>query len=273
MGEIMNYKVMIFDIDGTLVDDDHNFSDRTKEAIKRLYDQGIILGLASGRTIGQLQQHAKEWGLEGYFKVLIALNGASLYDGINNKEYDFFRLKREWIKEIIEMMQVYKEDAKCHIYNDELTIFFKEDEDFRKYKMTGRKVIAAETIDEMCQYEVPKVLFKTTLEKSEEIESYAKAHCTENYEVVRTQPIYLEFVCRGCTKAYGLKYFCEHNNIDLKDVVSFGDTSNDNNMLEVSGLGVCLANGSEDTKKIADVVTKEDNNHDGLAKFIEENLL
>ena len=49
---------------------------------------------------------------------------------------------------------------------------FKEDEDFRKYKMTGRKVIAAETIDEMCQYEVPKVLFKTTLEKSEEIESY-----------------------------------------------------------------------------------------------------
>ena len=44
-------------------------------------------------------------------------------------------------------------------------------------------------------------------------------------------------------------------------------------MLEVSGLGVCLANGSEDTKKIADVVTKEDNNHDGLAKFIEENLL
>ena len=37
MGEIMNYKVMIFDIDGTLVDDDHNFTNRTKEAIKRLF--------------------------------------------------------------------------------------------------------------------------------------------------------------------------------------------------------------------------------------------
>ena len=269
----MKYNFMVFDIDGTLVDDNHGFSDFTREVIKELYDKGVILGLASGRTIGQLKGHAKEWGLENYFKVLIALNGASLYDGINDKNYDFFKLKREWIKEIIEKMQIYHNEARCHIYNDELTMFFEDDEDYKNYMLSGRKVIAAKTIDDMCQYEVPKVLFKTELEKSDEIEEYAKTICNENYEVVRTQPIYLEFMPKGCTKAYSLMRFLEIHGIKNESVASFGDTSNDNEMLKISGLGVCLANGSDDTKRIADVITEYDNNHDGLARYIKENLL
>ena len=67
--------------------------------------------------------------------------------------------------------------------------------------------------------------------------------------------------------------FLEIHGIKNESVASFGDTSNDNEMLKISGLGVCLANGSDDTKRIADVITEYDNNHDGLARYIKENLL
>lgn len=62
-------------------------------------------------------------------------------------------------------------------------------------------------------------------------------------------------------------------NLDIKKVVSFGDTTNDNEMLQVAGWGVCLANGSADTKMVADDITVLDNDHDGLAAYIEEKYL
>ena len=44
---------------------------------------------------------------------------------------------------------------------------------------------------------------------------------------------------------------------------------NDRDMLEKCGLGVCMINGDDETKKISDVITQYDNNHDGVAKYIE----
>ena len=54
----------------------------------------------------------------------------------------------------------------------------------------------------------------------------------------------------------------------MKDVVAFGDMSNDNPMLLAAGTGVCLKNGAQDTKDCADYITDYTNNEDGLAKFI-----
>ena len=56
-------------------------------------------------------------------------------------------------------------------------------------------------------------------------------------------------------------------------MVAFGDTTNDNDMLQYSGLGVCMSNGSDDTKAIADDITKCSNDKDGFAQYMEENFL
>ena len=53
-------------------------------------------------------------------------------------------------------------------------------------------------------------------------------------------------------------------------MVAFGDTTNDNDMLQYSGLGVCMSNGSDDTKAIADDITKCSNDEDGFAQYMEE---
>lgn len=53
----------------------------------------------------------------------------------------------------------------------------------------------------------------------------------------------------------------------LDKVVAFGDTTNDNTMLEINGYGVCLQNGSEITKAIADAITEYLCNEDGLGTY------
>lgn len=88
--------------------------------------------------------------------------------------------------------------------------------------------------------------------------------------VLCIQSTLLEFCDKRINKGYGLKKICELNDLDIKDVMAFGDTSNDNDMLKVAGCGVCMINGTDDTKACANAITKQDNDHDGLAIYLEE---
>ena len=56
----------------------------------------------------------------------------------------------------------------------------------------------------------------------------------------------------------------------MKDIVVFGDNSNDNEMLLESGIGYAMKNGMAGTKELADRVTKYDNNHEGVLETIDE---
>ena len=55
--------------------------------------------------------------------------------------------------------------------------------------------------------------------------------------------------------------------------MAFGDSMNDESMIEKCGYGVAMANGNPYIKKIADFVTDKTNNEDGVADFIEKYVL
>ena len=94
---ITKVKMIVADIDGTLVNSKHELTDKTKDVIKELHDRGILFGIASGRAIdGQLEYRAKEWGFDFQFDIIIGMNGSQLFDGINNIRTDQFLLKKEY---------------------------------------------------------------------------------------------------------------------------------------------------------------------------------
>lgn len=64
----------------------------------------------------------------------------------------------------------------------------------------------------------------------------------------------------------------ELHQLSMENLCTFGDADNDYDMTLHAGLGVVMANGSELTKGAADAIT-DDNNHDGIAKFIEKTFL
>ncbi|KAF9987275.1 hypothetical protein BGZ75_000843 [Mortierella antarctica] len=79
---------------------------------------------------------------------------------------------------------------------------------------------------------------------------------------------FLEISAAGVNKGLGLEKYCEANQIAREDVVAFGDLLNDAEMLQFAGLGLCMGNGHEDMKRLADRVIGT-NAEDGLAKEVE----
>lgn len=71
-------------------------------------------------------------------------------------------------------------------------------------------------------------------------------------------------------KAYSLKHLLEILGIGREEMVCCGDSFNDISMIQYAGLGVAMANAQEKLKDVANYITENDNDHDGIAEVIEK---
>lgn len=264
-----NIKLIVCDIDGTLVRTDRVLTSVTKQMIQRIHDAGLYFSIASGRSVRQqLHKQAKDWGLDFEFELLIGMNGSEMYDGINNKYHDYYKLKREWLKEIIELMEPF--DLNPFLYSNGQMLSRKIDDTTKASSKRNRtNVRVAKDISELYAEENAKIMFRIDEDRMDEIVAYVNDHPSPHYKAFKTQTTMLEFTDSRVSKSVALIEFCNINNISLDQVISFGDMTNDNDLLEVSGIGVCLLNGSDDTKAVADIITEKTNDEDGFAHFME----
>lgn len=264
-------KLVICDIDGTLIVKHETLTPRAKKAINELRQKGIYFGVASGRPLYQIRYSLNEWGFND-FDIIIGLNGSSLWNGIEQKEYSYYKMKKEWIKETIDLMKPFPSNPS--IYKENKQLFFKEDEMFRMYaEKTGLEVEVAKSIEDLYQEDNAKIMFRVSELDMPEIEKMVKRHHSDSFVGFKTSPIMMEFCDKRINKGDALIKFCQMNNISLNEVVAFGDTTNDNEMLITAGLGVCMHNGSEDTKSIADCITEKNCDEDGWADYMEQHIM
>lgn len=88
-------------------------------------------------------------------------------------------------------------------------------------------------------------------------------------KIMRSSPILLEIMDKTVSKAEGIKIMLEHFGLKANQSIAFGDNYNDLDMLELAGVGVAMNNAPDDVKKTASAVT-DDNNHDGIYKFLQK---
>ncbi len=272
MSEIKDLKLVICDIDGTLVTDKRELTPLTKQVVLALHQKGIGFGLASGRDVTELKYLANKWELGFPFDAVIGMNGAQLWDELNHKRYDYYMMKREWLKEVLDIMRPFDLNPYI-IVDDKLYCKREDDQIFASAKRNGTKIIVVKDESDFYKRENPKIMFKIKEDKIDAIMEYAKERISGNYTAFKTQPIMLEFCDKRTDKGYALKEYARLNNLDLKYVIAFGDMTNDNGMLKTAGYGVCLINGADDTKEAADYITEYDNDHDGFARFIIDNKI
>lgn len=265
-----NIKVISSDIDGTIIDKTHEITPIAASTIKKIQDKGIIFGLASGRPVEDIMNKYKEWGLENQFDFLIGYNGGELWDKKTNKKYEFNKLKKEWLKEIVELMN--KFDVNTHIYKPGIYLSSVETDRawYSSYK-NKRQFVVAKSLDEFYDAENCGIMFRCKLIDMPKIEEMF-SKLDKPYVGFKTQPDMFEFSSKESNKGYALKEFMKLHNINPNDVLAIGDTTNDNEMLKVCH-GVCMKNGSEDTKKCAEMITKKNDNENGFVDFIEEYIL
>lgn len=85
-------------------------------------------------------------------------------------------------------------------------------------------------------------------------------------------PQFLDLMPKGINKGKSILEIADYYKIDHKDTYAFGDETNDIEMIKMAGVGVAMGNASEYVKKIADFVTKS-NDEDGIAHFVNEFII
>lgn len=86
---------------------------------------------------------------------------------------------------------------------------------------------------------------------------------------VKSSPILLEIFSKEVNKGEAVKFFINYKKVPVNDTFGFGDNFNDQEMLKMVGNSVVMGNAPDELKKHADHVTL-DNNHDGIAAFLNQ---
>lgn len=264
-------RLVLCDIDGTLLNSDKVLTDKTKQAIHRLKGQGIYFGIASGRPYSGVAQKIQDWGIQEDVDVLVTMNGVELWDGVHQKMHRYFLLKKEAIQEILETYAPL--DLNPCIYMDKHLYCRRVEYPCERSALHNALTLNLVDNNEFFwQEDHEKILFTVDPIRMPEVEAFYEAHKPTGYRGFKSQADLFEFVDERVSKSYGIARFCELNGFTIEEVAAFGDTTNDIEMLRDCGLGICMENGTDDAKCVSNVITRS-NDEDGVAWFIENELL
>ena len=260
------------DLDGTLLDSHKQVSEETRKVLRELKNRGILFGIASGRPVESGQILVHDWGLENDISFLIGMNGGALYDMRTKAKHKYYQLSGDKILEIMEHFKDMDVIFQCMLGNDRFVS--KSTEKTRAHaKLFCEHEHEVDLQEFLPGREIDKLILFLDPELMPAVRQRATTFSDPAYTSMQTADNLYEYMDPRINKGFGIEKACKHYGITPDHVVAFGDAENDEAMIETVGLGVAMANASDELKKIADVVLKETNDQDGLAHFVENVVL
>eukprot|EP01113_Clastostelium_recurvatum_P007210 TRINITY_DN13346_c0_g1_i2.p1 TRINITY_DN13346_c0_g1~~TRINITY_DN13346_c0_g1_i2.p1 ORF type:complete len:296 (-),score=38.17 TRINITY_DN13346_c0_g1_i2:50-913(-) len=276
-----HYKLIISDLDGTLLDDAKNVAPRTVKALKHITEKhSVLMVLASGRASYLIEPTAVQLA-DATDCYLIAYNGAVGFTMNKDKRRQIFcsALPPADLGRIMDVctsrglaLNIYlpdKVNMKDTPENRPLAELYSE--------MTGATYNFVESYDQLKGVTTPKCLIICKTESMcdtlmEEMTtlfpqlSVVKSNC----KTPQKELYFVEFLQSGVDKGWALKQICQHLQISLDDTLAFGDAENDLSMLRTAGRSICMANGAQVCKDASHKVSQFTNNEDAVARELEE---
>ncbi|MCX8515321.1 MAG: Cof-type HAD-IIB family hydrolase [Burkholderiales bacterium] len=249
------YKLIAFDIDGTIVDSNNKVCSMLIDVVAELKKKGIIFTLVSARVPQSVFKLADAIGITNDF--IIALNGGLI---INNK-LEIPYSKSFAISRIQNLLSMVDTRVSRHYYHEliwavEYPSEFTDLED---------KVYNTNSLIK----EIPKLVNKITLTGSTQLLQQAQKILSldKSLEVSFSHKNYLEITCNSISKYNGLKHLAKLKNVASSEIIAFGDSENDISMLSQVGLGVAMGNALDHVKDKAKDIA---GNHDeqGVALYL-----
>lgn len=267
----MGYKMIVLDLDDTLLSNNGKISEKNKLTLKQAQEKGVKVVLASGRPTYAIRNLADELELDKYEGYILGYNGARIIDyKIKQVMYEA-DLTQEQIKKLYEMSKKY--ETYIHTYDEENIIANVDN----PYSYIESEITTMPLkIEKDFLGNIPKICIKAILLQApnhlKEVEQMLKPIIKEEMSMTITKPYFLEFMNKDVDKGRSIKRLCDVIGIDIKEVIAIGDSYNDISMIETVGLGVAMGNAIDELKKIAKYIT-DDNENDGVAKVVEKYIL
>ena len=268
---IKNIRVFAADIDGTLVNKGKEMHPGTRDALIRLHREGVKIGVASGRPLDhRTLEKNKDWDLPFEFDYAIGMNGGDLYDRETGKYEHFYLLDPDTIREILSFIAPLDVNAIVYENGYDLVRALRMDNFMRGSIARNHSIVEIGGIDELSSRPTGKIEVHYTAENAEEVLSVVDAHPSEKWIAVRTFAGTVEFMDPRINKGMALEKYAQRYNIPMSETIAFGDMENDIQLLQYAGWGVCLKNGSDDTKAVADDITEYPVEEDGIGRYLQK---
>lgn len=266
----MKYKLLAFDLDGTLTNSNKEVTPRTKAAIKKAREAGATIALASGRPIYGIMPVAKELELDVHGGYILAYNGGCIIDCTTSSVIYDMKIPNELVADICRF--ALEHDYAILTYEGDCVITNKKDNQYViiEADINHLPVREVENIDTYINFPVNKFLITEDPEiVAKEIPNVKAAFPVLN--VFSSAPFFMEIVPSGIDKADTLDFLLEKLGYTVSQLATFGDGGNDLGMIKHAGMGVAMANANPDCLAAANYVTTS-NDEDGCALAIEKML-
>mgnify|MGYP004446993517 FL=1 len=266
-------KLMIADIDGTLMPKGEGISPLTKEMLSKMHDAGIWFCIASGRPLEEVKMSLESYALDFIPEFIVGMNGAEIEDTMDQSSDVLYLMEPETIQTIVQAMK----DQPCNItqYREQKMLYAQYYDELVEYssQRAGKTPHIVKSVAEFYEHPNAKLMFRTEENRvCDVLEAYAKGLNIEGVRFFKTQTNLLEACDERVHKGAALEWICSKYGIDFQDVLACGDASNDNEMIEMAGTGLVLKGGLPDTLALADAITDDTCENDGLPKWIHRHL-
>ncbi len=265
----MKYKLIVSDLDDTLLHDDQSISNHTRQAVARAQDKGIRFMIATGRMFPSALPFARELGLTG---PIICCQGAQIADIETGRSIRETTIPLERALEVLRFLEA--EGLYAQYYSTEDYFFEKECEQTALYhRLSGvRGRALGRKPSEALDFEPIKLLSIADPKVIRQVYVKAAERFGGSLTVTISRSNYLEFSHQDAHKGAAVATIAAQLGLMPHEVMACGDAMNDLSMLRWAGLGLAVANGNEDVKARAGAVTAS-NEDDGVALAIEQYAL
>jgi Cof subfamily protein (haloacid dehalogenase superfamily) len=263
----MRYRLIAMDLDGTLNNDEKRITPRTHAALMRVQQEGIRLALSSARPLPGLYRDRDALRLQCYHGILMAYNGGRIVDAATGETLCAISMTAEEARNALRMMEalpvtpIVDDGARFYVadLNGYMVAF--------ECRVNAMTAVQVPNLAEYIHFDPAKLLLAVQPDELSAVRAAITRRLPPTLTVVQTAPYYLEIIPRSVNKGRGLMDICRVTGIDPREVIAFGDSENDIEMLRVAGVGVAMDNASSRVKAAADRVTLS-NNDDGIAEAL-----
>jgi len=269
----MKYKLLVLDVDGTLVNSKKELSPQTLTTLLKTEHAGIRLVLASGRSPYGLRHlveklEMKKWG--GY---ILPYNGAQIIDAKNDEVLFEKRIDPVMFPYLEKKAQ--KNGFAIFTYHrNQLITTDPENEHIRNEALlNGMEIVAVEDLSAAVNFSPNKCVLVSDDESALiALKEQWRKRLAGVLDVYRSEAFFLEVVPKFVDKGNTLGVLIEKLGISTEEVMAIGDGRRDFSMLQLAGLGIAMGNAQDSIKACADYIT-ESNDQDGVAIAVQKFII
>lgn len=276
-------KMIVCDLDGTLLNHNKKIGENTISYLIALQEKGYTLALASGRFFYELQPYIKQLKMDKYQGIAICANGLEVHDLSDDSVHYFEKLSKE---ESIKIIDTAKKNGITSYLNyknkyyvslrtlQKIPVYFAKTilypfKNFmrKNHLISGLYNLGMGNNIKQEIGELHKICFLSSSKKLKKFEQEILSW-NQPYVFYFVNRRAIEITHNTVGKYEAIQYVCRKRKLSLDNIMAFGDSGNDLNLIKHAGIGVAMQNAFLEVKSVTNYQTFKNNQNEGIFDYL-----